>query len=200
MKEYTPVSVKTTESGVVSWTTIVYSGEEKSVQVTSLYNKTDQTVKVIDKKVLNKTVETGSQNVPETQVYVIPAAAITSTSKKLTEIATIVKEVSTTYKESKIESIEIEAFGETQKVVAVIETPSGKVDLEYLVNKATKEVKLIETVNVVETKEEFYSETINKYGETTIITNNVTELTSKIPQVEGGIEYIKAKYPVTLDK
>ena len=103
----TPVSIKTTESGEISWNTIVYSDEKKSIQVTSLYNKTDKTVTVIDSKPINKTIVTGSQNVPETQVYVIPSIAITATSKKLVEIQTIVKEVETTYKKSQIESLEV---------------------------------------------------------------------------------------------
>lgn len=160
--------------------------------MTSLYNKTDNTVKVIDKKPLNKTIVTASKNVPDTQVYVIPGVAIAATSKKLTEIATIIKEVSTIYKKSEIESIEIEVFGETERVIAVVQTSTGKVDLEYLVNKKTKEVKLIEAVKVESTtKKDFYSQTTNKYGESTIITNNVTEVTSNIPDVKGGVTYIQ---------
>jgi hypothetical protein len=61
-----------------------------------------------------------------------------------------------------------------------------------LVNKKTKEVKLIEAVKVDSTtKEDFYSQTTNKYGESTIITNNVTEVTSNIPDVKGGVTYIQ---------
>lgn len=35
-----------------------------------------------------------------------------------------------------------------EKVVAVVDTPAGKVNVEYLVNKTTNEVKLIETIPV----------------------------------------------------
>ncbi len=72
--------------------------------MTSLVNTTDSTVVVIDKKFLNQTVS-GSKNVPETQVYTIPAAAIPTTSKKLPEITKVVTEIQKSYKKATIESI-----------------------------------------------------------------------------------------------
>lgn len=49
-------------------------------------------------------------------------------------------------------------------------------------------------------KGEYYSETTNKYGEKSVVTNNVTELTESIPVLEQGVKYIKTKYPVLIEK
>lgn len=40
-----------------------------------------------------------------------------------------------------------------------------------------------------------YEESTNKYGEKTIQSNNVTEVTTSIPQITDGLGYISSKYP-----
>lgn len=100
-----------------------------------------------------------------------------------------------------LEEIKVEVFGTSQKMVAVVSTPTGRVNLQYLVSKDTNKVKLVEAVKVsAEVKGEFYSQTTSKYGETTIMTNNVTDITAKIPRVQDGIDYILVKYPVVTGK
>lgn len=158
-------------------------------------------MQVIDRKHINKTIETASQNLPESQIYFIPSVTIPVISQKLPEIAIITKNVSQIYKQSQIESIEIEVFEQTKKVVTVIETQTGRIEQKYLVDIKSQEVKLVETVNIPTViKGEFFSSATNIYGEKTITTNNVTELVHQVPIIEGGIEFIKTKYPITIDK
>jgi hypothetical protein len=45
-----------------------------------------------------------------------------------------------------------------------------------------------------------YSESTNKYGEKTVISNSITEVTTVIPDVTSGLKYITTKYPaITAD-
>ena len=106
-----------------------------------------------------KTTETEEVK-PDVKIYHIPKVAIAITAKKLIYIRQIVNQVSLTYKNSEIVEIEIENFGSFEKVTAVvIESNKRKVDVEYLVNIKTKEVKFIEAVTVPEVvKGEYYSE------------------------------------------
>lgn len=122
------------DSGEIAWTTVVFSDDKDSLQVTSLFNKTDRTIQVIDKKHLNKTIRTASDNLPETQIYLIPSVAIPTTSKRLPEVSNVVKTISELYKKAEIESIEIEVFEQTKKIVAVVQTQTGKVEQKYLVD------------------------------------------------------------------
>ena len=102
----TPVTVKTSESGDIAWKTIVYSNQEKSIQVTSMVNKTSNKVTVVDSKIITKTIE-APEIVPEIKKYTIPRLAIKATTRRLSEIKQIVEEVQQTYKKSEIVAIDI---------------------------------------------------------------------------------------------
>ena len=123
-----------------------------------MINKTSSSVVVVDQKTLVKTTE-AEEVKPDVKIYHIPQVAISITAKKLTYIRQIVNQVSLTYKNSEIIGIEIENFGSFEKVTAVVlESTKRKVDVEYLVNTKTKEVKFIEAVSVPEVvKGEYYS-------------------------------------------
>ena len=132
--------------------------------------------------------------------YHIPSIAIKTTARRKTEIKEIVSRVEEKYTSSKIDSIVIENFGTIEKVTAVVVVDSKKVDMTYTVDKKTKEVILVQEYTIPEVKGEYYSEETNKYGEVTIVSNNVKEITSKVSTVETGIQYIENKYPAVIDK
>jgi hypothetical protein len=71
----------------------------------------------------------------------------------------------------------------------------------YFYDRTTKKSTLIETVSIPLVIEALhYEETVNKYGEKTIVSNSVSEIVTTVPVISGGIEYVKTKYPaVTTD-
>ena len=86
-------------------------------------------------------------------------------------------------------------------MIAVTQVGKEKVDVQYLVDTKTKEVKRIDAVTVsTEAKKEYYSETTNKYGEVTVTSNNVEEITTQLPTVQTGIAYIQENYPIIAEK
>lgn len=195
-----PIFVETSDSGDVSWSTVIYSNETKTIQVTTTYDKTTETVKVVDSKEIQP-IKPGAEIVPEVKVYHIPKVAIETTSTRKTELKQIVNEVKKTYKTGEIESVEIVNFGNVEKVSVIFNTGVKKIEIEYLANPKTKEVTLIETVQIPkDLTGQFFEEETNKYGEVTIISNNIKEIIVKVPESGICVEYVKEHYPVVVGK
>jgi hypothetical protein len=88
VSNYQPISVKTTDIGTSTWTTIVFGGSKDSIQVTSVLNTTTGNITVID----NKTLELNSSvtnAVPITQIYTISSSTIAITAQKVPAISKI---------------------------------------------------------------------------------------------------------------
>lgn len=188
---WTAVSVQKTESGTVSWTTVVYTNTQtnKTMQVTTICNKTTGSVQVVDHKYITVLI-------PEIKVVTISNVAIETAITKVVEIKTVVSEIKTTYATSVIDSIQVETFGTIQKISVVFIVDSKKIDVQYMVNMTTKAVTLIETVHVSETiKAEFYYEESNKYGEITVTSSNVSAVVIKVPSSSVGVQWIITNYP-----
>lgn len=133
--------------------------------------------------------------------YHIPKVAISVTSRRKTEIRQIVSKIKRVSPSGSINSIDIESFGNVEKVTAVVIVESKKIEMTYLFNKKTEEVKFVQEVPIPEiVTGGYYSEETNKFGETTIVSNNVEEITSKVTTVTSGIEYIQTKYPTITGK
>jgi hypothetical protein len=88
VSNYQPISVKTTDIGTSTWTTIVFGGSKDSIQVTSVLNTTTGNITVIG----NKTLEFNSSvtnAVPVTQIYTISSSTIAITAQKVPAISKI---------------------------------------------------------------------------------------------------------------
>jgi hypothetical protein len=82
-----------------------------------------------------------------------------------------------------------------QKIIAVVPTPTSKINVVYLYDKDTANLTLINSATLhLPNTAAFYSENTNQYGQKTIISSNVTEITTKVPQVANGISYINTNY------
>lgn len=155
---------------------------------------------VDNKEVFTKPAVTESWK-PDVRTYHIPKVAIAVTSRRKTEIKEVVNQIEKVHSTGTINSIDIESFGKVDKVTAVVVKHAKKVEMTYLVDKKTKEVNFVQEVSIPEiVTGGYYSEETNKFGETTIVSNNVEEVTSKVTTVEKGIEYIQTKYPIITDK
>lgn len=158
----------------MTWNTIIYPCQEKKVQVTCLVNSVKDEITIVDFKELVKPAKPTGCWEPEVLSYHIPKVAIKTTARRMKELKEVMTKVESTHKHSEIDSIEIENFGKVQKISAVVVEKNKKIDMTFLVNKETKEVTLIQETVIPEViQEEFYKEETNKYGETTIVTNNV---------------------------
>lgn len=179
---------------------LVVKEESTTVQVVVHQNTETKKITVIDNKTLTVTKDEVITH-PVTFISVIPAPLIASTATKITEISTIIAEVkATTKKEVVFESITIEDFGSVKKFIAVQATADGKQEYIYLMDKTTEKLQLIESFVATTVETLVYEETTNKFGEKTVISNSVTEVTAVISEVSSGIKFITTKYPgVTTD-
>lgn len=74
--------------------------------------------------------------------------------------------------------------------------PNNRQELVYLSSPDDQPLTLIANFTIPAKVEALiYEESTNKYGEKTIQSNNVTEVTTSIPQVSDGLGYISSKYP-----
>jgi hypothetical protein len=111
---------------------------------------------------------------PEILKYHIPRVAIEVTARRKTEIRTVLNKIEKAYSSSQVDSINIENYGNTQKVTAVVLTKSKKIEMTYRVDMRTKKVVFVQEVVIPQIiKSEFFSEETNKFGETTIVSNSV---------------------------
>lgn len=140
------ISVKTivsvSESAELAWTTIVY-GQEQNIteertvlQVSIVVNTTDSTVTVLESR--NITIAANVTALPQTQTYNIPAVAINTACKQLIQVNETIKEVTKTYKKEQVESVSLDAFGESQKISVVVLVGTEKTSLTYIYNKTSE--------------------------------------------------------------
>lgn len=155
VKPYKPVSVQTTSTGDLDWTSIVYNKEEKNVQVTTLHNITSNKVTVIDsKEIVRPTPRPGKPSVttqvvePKVRMFKIPSMAIERAMRRMPRIRIIVREVLKTQVREAIEWIIVEDFGTKEKMTVVIKTSQDTQEIVYIINKKTSKFELIQSITV----------------------------------------------------
>lgn len=98
---------------------------------------------------------------PVSPIRFIPVSSLDFLQQKtveLKEITSLLKVPHTSY-----ESISVEDWGNTKKYTVVVQTPSGKEQNAFVVDKSTSKVEKVTTTEVVEKK--VYTQTVvNKHG------------------------------------
>lgn len=98
-------------------------------------NKTSSTISIVDTKKITPNPSVTIVE-PITYISVIPAPLITATATQITQISDIVSQIKTsTKKEVTLESITIEDFGNINKYIATLPTPTNKQQFVYHYNK-----------------------------------------------------------------
>jgi hypothetical protein len=179
---YTPVSTQSISYGNITQTTITLESEgEVSVQATTFFNSTTNSVQIVSIKNVEKDHRIDAH--PATSVQTIPAPAIRIAAKRMTEISQIITSVQTvTTSTTQIETLTVEDYPTVKKYIAIAPTPTGKHQSVFIFDKNTQQLKEIASQPLPNIESPVNIEVkTSKWGEQTISSNNVEILIQKYP-------------------